>query len=221
MDYGKTMGSLASISRFCRFLGFENFKEFKRYVELDYTVQMDYSKQFNSMLNVDPQLAVVTFRDELVESIYSTLSPENIEIMPDIVKTIHDSEKVAYFSHHFLWDIGRFFQSKMIMMDKYVEQFLSYDAQLQCARELTKDSLAIICSIGGSYTSRYSDILNEIMESGCKVLMITQNLSNVYLNHVDFVLRCGISNRDDIGKYSVMMVTDYLVMSYMKKYDTH
>lgn len=210
--------SQASISRFCRFLGFENFKEFKRYVEQDYTVQMDYSKQFYAMLNTDSQLAVSAFRDELVEGIYATISPENMELVPDIIKTIHDSKKVAYFSHHFLWDIGRFFQSKMIMMGKYVEQFLAYDAQLECAKKLDQNSLAIICTVGGSYFTRYSEIWNEIVASKCKMLVITQNFSSVYLNYADYVLRCGISNRDDIGKYSAMMVTDYLVMQYLISY---
>lgn len=211
--------SQASISRFCRFMGFDNFKEFKWYLDQDFYLRDDYSRQFYAMLCSDEKLAISAYRDELVENIYSTISPENTEIVPDILQAIHNSAHVAYFSHHFLWDIGRFFQNKMILMGKYVEQYLSYDAQLESAQSLTEDSLAIVCTIGGSYITRYSKIWNTIVASGCKILVITQNLSNAYLNNTDFVLRCGLSNQDDIGKYSALMMIDYLVMLYLKKYD--
>lgn len=211
--------STASISRFSRFLGFENFKEFKYYLEQDFSMEDDYSRQFYAMLCDDEKMAISTYRDELIENIYSTISEENMEIIPDVITAIHDSETVAYFSHHFLWDIGRFFQGKMMLMGKYVEQFFAYDAQLKSAQALRKDSLAIICTVGGSYMSRYSKIWDSIVASGCKMLIITQNLSSAYLNNADYILRCGLSNRDDIGKYSALMMADFLLMSYLKKYN--
>ncbi len=210
--------SQASISRFCRFLGFENFKEFKWYLDRDFSMQDDYSRQFYSILCQDEKTAMSAYRDELIENIYSTISPENIEVMADVVDVLHDTSHIAYFSHHFLWDIGRFFQSKMMLMGKFMELYLNYDSQLESAQKLTEDSVAIVCTIGGSYITRYHQIWDTIEASGCKVLVITQNLSNAYLNNADYVLRCGMSNRDDIGKYSAMMMTDYLVMLYFKKY---
>lgn len=211
--------SKASVSRFCRFLGFDSYREFKACLEQDFTMHTDYSRQFYAMLCSDQQMALSTYRDELIGNIYATISPENMEAVPDIVRAIHDSSHVAYFSHHFLWDIGRFFQSKLMIMGKYVEQYLDYNAQLACARRLDRDSLAIICTVGGSYLTRYTNIWNAIDTSGCTVLIITQNFSSAYLNRANFILRCGQSNRDDVGKYAAMMATDILVMNYMKQYD--
>jgi DNA-binding MurR/RpiR family transcriptional regulator len=210
--------SQASVSRFCRFLGFENFKEFKWYLDKEFSIKDDYSKQFYAILCNDEQMAMSTYRDEMIENIYTTISPENMEVMHDVVEVMKQTDHIAYFSHHFLWDIGRFFQSKMIMMGKFVELYMNFDAQLVSAQELTKDSLAIICTVGGSYITRYHMIWDAIVASGCKVLVITQNLSNAYLNNADYILRCGLSNRDDVGKYSAMMMTDYMVMLYLKKY---
>lgn len=210
--------SPAAISRFCRFIGFDNFKEFKQSLEQDFSMANDYSRQFYAMLCSDEKMAIATYRDELIANIYSTISPENMEVVPDIIRDIHDSDHVAYFAHHFLWDIGRFFQSKMMVMGKYVEQFMAYDAQLECAQHLGPNSLAIICTVGGTYMSRYAKIWTTIQNSGCRILVITQNLSNAELNSARYVLRCGTSNRDDVGKYSAMMTVDYLVMSYLRKY---
>lgn len=213
--------SQAAISRFCRFFGFDNFREFKSCLEADFSIKNDYSKQFYALLSNNEERAMALYRDELISNIYATISPENIEIMPDIVRQMHESKKVCYFSHHFLWDIGRFFQSKMMMMEKYVEQYLDYGAQLECAKGLGPDDFAIICTVGGSYITRYSGIWDSIIASGCRILVITQNLSSAHLNRVDYVLRCGLTNRDDAGKYAALMITDYMVMSYMKEYDKY
>lgn len=210
--------SQASISRFCRFIGFESYKEFKESLDQDFSMANDYSRQFYAMLCSDEKMAIATYRDELISNIYTTISPENMEVVPDVIHSIHDAAQVSYFAHHFLWDIGRFFQSKMMVMDKYVEQFMGYGAQLESAKKLGPDDFAIICSVGGTYMTRYPEIWDAIKKSGCTVLAITQNLSNAELNNARYVLQCGTSNRDDIGKYAAMMTVDYLVMSYLKEY---
>lgn len=210
--------SKASITRFCHFMGFDNFREFNFYLQQDFKISSDYSKQFQTLLRADQQMALSIYRDELISNIYATVAPDNVEKIPEIVQLLHDSERVAYFSHHFLWDIGRYFECKMMLMGRYVEQFLDYSAQLECARSLGPNDLAIVCSVGGSYPSRYSVIWNAIETSGCKILAITQNRSNSNWNCVSHFLYCGNSNRDDIGKYSALMATDLLVIHYMKKY---
>ena len=45
--------SKASISRFCRFMGFDSFKSFKEYLNLDFSIHNDYSRQLSSMLAKD------------------------------------------------------------------------------------------------------------------------------------------------------------------------
>ena len=110
-----------------------------------------------------------------------------------------NSGRVAFFSHHFLWDIGRHLQSKMIRMDRYVELYLDYARQLACARSLQKNDLAIVCTVGGSYPMRYPTIWNGLIAAGCPILVITQNTSSSYWNYARFVAgmrgvqpqRCG------------------------------
>lgn len=133
--------SNASISRFCRFLGMDNFKEFQSWMERDFTMRTDYSRQFYTMLHNNQETAISAYRDALIGNIYTTIAPENAQVIPDIVKTLHDCGKAAYFSHHFLWDIGHYFQSKMMMMGRYVELFMDYATQLECARSLTEKGL--------------------------------------------------------------------------------
>ena len=119
--------SKASISRFCRFLGMDSFKAFQAWLEQDFTMRTDYSRQFYTMLHNNQEMAIRSYRDTLISNIYATITPENAEVIPDIVRVLHGCGKAAYFSHHFLWDIGHYFQSKMMIMGRYVELFMDYD----------------------------------------------------------------------------------------------
>ena len=126
--------SNASISRFCRFLGMDNFKEFQSWMERDFTMRTDYSRQFYTMLHNNQETAISAYRDALIGNIYTTIAPENAQVIPDIVKTLHDCGKAAYFSHHFLWFFSlnallylwcRFFLSSLllILLKHTVDQF--------------------------------------------------------------------------------------------------
>lgn len=210
--------SKASLSRFCKFLGYESFKEFRRYLQDEFTMRVDYSRTFYAMLCSDQELALSAYRDDLVGNIYATITPENQEVIKAVAKEIHQCGTVAYFSHHFLGDIGRYLQSKMMMMGKYIRAYAEHNHQLECAGQLGRDSLAIVCSIGGSYMTRYPEISDAIERSGCKLLIITQNLSGALINRADYILLCGCSNRNDIGKYTALMTADMIVMEYLKNY---
>ena len=120
--------------------------------------------------------------------------PENAQVIPDIVKTLHDCGKAAYFSHHFLWDIGHYFQSKMMMMGRYVELFMDYATQLECARSLTERTLPSSASVGGSYLTRYPDICNAIPVQRVQDADHHPKPGQPYLNTADFILQCGTTN---------------------------
>ncbi len=210
--------SKATISRFCRFMGFDNFRELHDSLMQDFAISTDYSRNFFDKLCVDPQAALTGYSEDLIRNVQTTAAPDNISHVPDMVTAIARSQRLAFFSHHFLWDIGRHIQSKMIRMNRYVELYLNYSAQLDCARSLSKEDLAIVCTVGGSYPLRYPTIWNAIVSSGCSVLVITQNASSPYWNLARYVLNCGMTNRNDVGKYGALLAADLLILHYLRQY---
>ena len=210
--------SKASISRFCRFMGFDSFRELHDYLLQDFSIGTDYSRTFFDKLCDAPQAALQDYSEELIRNIRVTTAPENTARLADMAMALANSGRVAFFSHHFLWDIGRHLQSKMIRMDRYVELYLDYARQLACARSLQKNDLAIVCTVGGSYPMRYPTIWNGLIAAGCPILVITQNTSSSYWNYARFVLGCGVSNRNDVGKYGALMAVDLLALQYLRQY---
>jgi len=212
--------SQATISRFCRFLGYENFKHFHNDLNYEFRLMDDYTNQFRSLLKISDAKASQLYIERLTANIESALSEENMKKIAKAADLIHDKQRTAFFSHHFLWDAGHFFQARMIMMDKYIELYQSYENQLKCAQSLDENCTAIICTTGGSYFSYYADLCNTIMDSGADVIVMTQNVHSNRLNRADHVISVGETNQDDSGKFAVLAVLDHLFLQYMKRHYT-
>jgi DNA-binding MurR/RpiR family transcriptional regulator len=181
--------SQPSISRFCRYMGFISFKEFHSMLSKEFSMNNDYSINYISNLKHDQKAAIENYEKVIIENIHNSLDPENLKNVENIARVIHDSKTVTVFSHHFLYDIGVYLQSKMIMMDKYIHACQTYDNQLSDAMSLTKEDTAIIFTIGGTYFTRYNSIWDAISSSGCTVIVVTQNQSSTYLNTVNYILK--------------------------------
>lgn len=210
--------SQASISRFCRFMGFGGFKEFHGMLDKEFSISNDYTRNFVSLLKSDQEKAAEEYQKLILQNLQSTLDPSNLRDVDAVVSLIHDSENVSVFSHHFLFDVGAYLQSKMILMGKYIRVYQNYENQLKDAKTLTKNDTAVIYTIGGTYFTRYSGIWEAIVSSGCRIVVITQNRSNAYLNSASYVLQCGETNQEDTGKYGALVLTDYLIQTYVRRY---
>lgn len=210
--------SQATISRFCRFLGYESFKHFHDELNHEFRLMDDYTEQFRSLLRVSDEKAAALYLERAAGNIENALSNENMKKIAKGADLIHDSERCAFFSHHFLWDTGHFLQSRMIMMDKYIELYQSYENQLRCAKSLDENCTAIICTAGGSFFSYYSELTNTIIKSPAKVIVMTQNIRSNRINGSDLVISIGETNQDDSGKFGALAVVDQLVLQYMKRH---
>lgn len=206
--------SKSAITRYCHFLGFNDFSEFRDALEQKFDMGEDYTKQFQKQMHENSKEAIERYCQDIHSNIKKAFDSQNQEKLPEIIKSLQEARRIVFLSHHFLCDIGHYFQSKMMMMGKYVEQFVDYDMQLESVRTLEKEDLAIICSIGGSYPARYDGIWNVMKCSRCRQLVITQNEGSPYWNNADYILKCGEFNRNDVGKYAALVIMDLLVMNY-------
>ena len=51
------------------------------------------------------------------------------------------------------------------------------------------------------------------------MISILHPLDSPYLNTADFILQCGTTNRNDVGKYAALMANDLILMGYLRAYD--
>ncbi|MBR1828501.1 MAG: MurR/RpiR family transcriptional regulator, partial [Atopobiaceae bacterium] len=203
--------SQASFSRFCRFWGFEGFAEFKEAVDsANYRMQDDYTREFLLRLSDEERPAQGAYRDLFPGCGTFGPSDDDLRIMPEILDALESAERVVFFSHHFLWHIGRYFQGRMLPLGRYVELCQSYVHQEELASQLGTDDLVFICTLNGSFFPNYRGIVEKIFRSGAKVVVLTQSRNVWFLNRADYVLLCGTSNENDVGKYAALLTIDQL-----------
>jgi DNA-binding MurR/RpiR family transcriptional regulator len=210
--------SQASFSRFCRFLGFANFAELKEAVDgADYRLTDDYTQAFVSQLLSDRREAFETYRSAVVDVLGGTMSPDDQIVLDEVLDALEGAGRIAFFSHHFLWHIGHYFQEKMLPLGRYVELYQSHAHQEDSAAMLGDGDVAIVCSMNGSFFSHYGELTRKIYQSGATVVVLTQNRFALHLNRADYVLFCGDSNQNDVGKYAALLTIDLMVMSYIRR----
>lgn len=209
--------SKASLSRFCRYLGFTDFAEFKGAVDgANHRVTDDYSRQFYDELMGDRESALQTYRTKVVDVLGTTLREEDLSVIDEVMDALDGANRIAYFSHHFLWHIGRYLQGRLLPLGRYLELYQSYAHQEEMASLLGKGDLAFICTLNGSFFSNYSDLAAKVLQSGATVVVLTQNRYAMLVNRADYVLLCGASNECDVGKYAALLTIDNLILSYMR-----
>ncbi|ERK29919.1 MurR/RpiR family transcriptional regulator [Clostridium intestinale] len=210
--------SPASISRFCKILGFDNFIEFKNTLNTRFVLKDDYSNQLIKDAKNDIKSAYEIYTTSLIQNITYTLENLNNEDVDSIVKKIHLSEKVALFGAQFLYSIAKHFQSKLMLTGKYIEAYPSYNKQLECAKNLNDKSLAIILSVEGSYFFKYMEIIEALKKNGVRVVVITQNLNSKLADVSEDILICGNSNSNNEGRAVALYVIELLIFRYSMLY---
>lgn len=206
--------SPATISRFCKHIGFENFQEFKRMASIKFSISEDYSENLKENANRNVKESLIQYTESIKNNIDYIINNIDIDKLDEIVKQIHDSKRVAIFGAQIFNNIGMILQSKLILNNKFIEAYASYNNQLLCSQSLDDKDLAIIISVEGSFLFKYMDIVNNIRENNVKIVLITQNINSKFADIADEVLICGNSNRNNEGRISTMYLIEVLIMRY-------
>lgn len=213
--------SQASISRFCKMLGFSTFAEFKEALSPSdrspFKVERCYPRNLGRVLENpgDPKgeyLRSLRINQEQV------VSPANLAEIDRFLPVLHNAQRVVCFGSHFNWDCSTFLQKKMLLLGRYMEAPYYGEDQLEAASSLGQGGLAILISASCTYRSHYGDIWESLMTGSCQVALITQNTHSMLANDADYVLSSGVSNQFDNAKLSTLQLIDLIVMKYIETY---
>ena len=89
--------SPATISRFCRMIGFSNFSEFKTVSNIKFSLENDYSRELLTTGREDIKAAFKNYTNSLMENMNYVLDNINYDDIDYIAKKIYETEKVAFF----------------------------------------------------------------------------------------------------------------------------
>ncbi len=209
--------SPATISRFCRALGYENYAHLKQEC---YTFHSN-DKKFNNLINVPldkmkatPQIATQEYVNQIIHHISTLPQVLDWKEIDASLRLIHDSESVAFFGIQFSHSAALHFQTDLLMLEKFTMAYMDSSRQLECAKELTKDSVAIIISVNGYFTNSGTKILQYLKKAGCKIILITNNPEIDIKIPIDHTILLGKAQNRKTGKHALLTVMELMSIRY-------
>ncbi|WP_028043180.1 MurR/RpiR family transcriptional regulator [Candidatus Stoquefichus massiliensis] len=209
--------SPATISRFCRALGYENFAHLKQEC---YTFHSN-DKKFNNLINIpletmknDPSRATREYVEQVIHYISDLPQMLDWKEIDETLRLIHDCDSVAFFGTQFSQSAALHFQTDLLMLEKFTMAYMDSSRQLDCAKELTSDSVAIIMTVNGYFTGSSFKILQYIKKSGCKVVLMTCNPELDIKIPVDHKVLLGNSRNRKTGKHSLLTAVELMSLRY-------
>ena len=183
--------SPATISRFCRTLGYENYAHLKQ----ECAWFSSTSRKFNNLINVP------------------------LDMMNDeVLKLIHDSDNVAFFGTQFSHSVALHFQTDLLMLEKFTMAYMEQTSQLQCAKELDENSVAIILTVSGHIFNGSQKMISYIKKSNAKVVVITNDKSFDFGFEPNYIIEIGDSKYKKTGKHNLLTTMELMSLRYYSIY---
>lgn len=209
--------SPATISRFCRALGYENFAHMKQECRELHPYDIRFTNLINIPLDLmreEPQKATKEYVDQVID--YLSYLPDLLDwdVVDDVLKLIHDSPHVTFFGTEFSQSVALHFQTDLLMLEKYTTAYVDSERQLECAKKLTKESVAIIISVNGFFVNSAHRILQYIKKSGCQVVLMTCNQDLVSKIPINYQILLGQSKNRKTGKHTLLTAVELMTLRY-------
>lgn len=213
--------SPATISRFCRALGYENYAHLKQ----ECASFASDSKKFNNLINVpldmmkdNPQECTQYYANQVCDAISNLSKCLDWNVVDNVLQAIHDSESVAFFGTQFSHSAALHFQTDLLMLEKFTMAYMETEQQIDCARSLTDKSVAIIVTVNGFYARSNSKVLQYLKKSKCKIVLITNNPGIDIGINVDHMIILGNSAQRKIGKHTLLTTVELMSLRYYSLY---
>lgn len=215
--------SPATISRFCRALGYENYAHLKQ----ECAAFSSKRRKFNNLIDVpldmmknNPEACSEFYGQQVSLGIKQLAHHLDWNVIDKVLRKIHDSETVAFFGIQFSHSVALHFQADLLMLEKFTIAYMETQRQIECAKKLDENSLAIIVTVNGNFTNSGKKVLKYIEKSNAQVVLITNNPEV----HLDIPLYATIYIGDQdtirIGKHNLLTTMELMSLRYYSMYYT-
>lgn len=213
--------SPATISRFCRTIGYENYAHIKQEC---FSFASD-SKKFNNLINVPlkmmkekPRECTKYYSNQICKAISQLTSNLDWNIIDRVLQAIHDSDSVAFFGTQFSHSAALHFQTDLLMLEKFTIAYMETARQIDCAKSLNQNSVAIIVTVNGYYVNSNPKIMQYLKKAKCKVVLLTNNPEINIGIHVDYTVVLGDSDQRKTGKHTLLTTMELMSLRYYSLY---
>lgn len=208
--------SPATISRLARSLNYRTFGDF-RYAIQTALSEYPYLNRGIPFKKNSESFDVLSYLDTLRMMLNDMKKKHDGEYLNKILEEIHKAKKISLYSNY-ASDFSRLqFQYDLVMAGKETAFISDKNGQLQDARSLDEDCIAIIIIPNTAELSYRTDVFKAAKEAGAKILSICSSLDTSARKYSDYVLEFE-DEKTIINNYSYNVYISILAMGYRSKY---
>lgn len=213
--------SPATISRFCRTIGYDNFAHLKQ--ECVNIQEMKHlparvTKIPADVMFYDPDEAASNYIQQINASFNEMIEQLDWEAIDRVLQYIHDGKKIVFFGSQFSHSAAMYLQTDLLMYGKFTTAYMEYKKQIESAKQLDEDSIAIIMSVNGNFVTTGQKLFHFIKKSRCKVIVITQNKDLNIEEVADEVILIGDKKYGHVGKHNLLTLVELMSARYNALY---
>lgn len=208
--------STATISRFCRELGFHNFSAFKTALEGSYGFEIDYNHEYkDSHTSIKSKLSYI--QNETLKSLQSINDVMNIDDLVTLAKRIHDADHTVFFSQSHYQFLALYLQQRLALFKKIIYIDVEQRRQISRAEQMDENSLAIIYSPRGQ-SFIFSRVNSLLSKNNVNMILLTQNDIQPNKCIYNKVIHIGGTSENNLGLISYLYIIDQLILVYYSLY---
>lgn len=209
--------SPATISRFCRTIGYDNFAHLKH----DCATSRKYRHRINNVNKIpvdsmrkNPKAVTEFYVHKINQAMEEMIGYLDWKQIDEILKLIHDYKKVYFFGTQFSHSAALHLQADLLMLDKFTIAYIDYEKQLESTKYLDQDSIAIIISVNGHFLNSANKAMHYIKKSNAKIVFITHNAELEDAQVADYVIELGSKENGRYGKHTLLTLMELLSSRY-------
>lgn len=209
--------SNATLSRFCRVLGFNNFVQFKEGF-IERPAITNYDPNFIKQSTEDLLEASIDKWESIHTDVIEQVNSIELNILDNVVRQIHDNSNIIFLGQEILQFYGAYIQQSLLYAGKLTRTFFQDIDTYNYMKTITDPTLVIIFSLGGTYLDTHPELIDILNRDHFKVLVFTQNKKSTLATLFENNILLPGDNSNDTGKFSLLFLLDILITHYNNRY---
>lgn len=208
--------SPASISRFCRKLGFDDYIHLK--MECAKFTSSKLSEYVDPLMVSNPKEATKIYLTNASNRLLEQIDLIDLESMDQLIEDMQKCKYICFFGSHFSHSIAELVQATLFTTGKYSIAKSEFEQQIKIAETMDQDALAIILSVRGTYLKGNQRLKRALDKSKVKTVLITANHDPKLIEEYDRVLYISSNENLYLGRHMLLSYCEILSTKFVSKF---
>jgi len=214
--------SKSTISKFTRYIGFDDFLELKLASSYKSNKHSNYLNYSDNILSYMENHTKEEYIDVIIDDLELAKSSIDVNKIDELVENLIKYDKVAAFGLLYSESAAMDLQVKLAYNEKYIITHINDVEQNEFIKNADKDTLVIIFTNSGDYIRKYQLMAGNVdknifKQTKAKIVVITANKEMEKHPYVDLCIT--FQHASSVQTHSILfqIITDFIAIRYRKR----